>query len=108
MRGKWAGVSGYIEGDEDPLDRAFKEISEELGLERGQLRLIKGGTPIEVPDPGGNMLWVVHPFLFQSETDQIKLDWEHDAYRWIPPLEIDSYEVVPHLKDAFRAVNEQG
>ncbi len=31
-RGRWAGISGYVEQNEDPLRRAVKEISEEVGL----------------------------------------------------------------------------
>ena len=31
-RGKWAGVSGYIEGDEDPAERAIIEIKEETRI----------------------------------------------------------------------------
>jgi len=105
MRGKWAGVSGYVEGEEDPLKRALKEIAEEVGLRRDQIRLVRSGSPIEVPDPDADRLWVVHPFLFEAETDRVRLDWEHDEYRWIAPAELDSYETVPHLREAFRSVN---
>ena len=31
-KGKWAAVSGFLEGDEDPLERAETEIAEEVGL----------------------------------------------------------------------------
>ena len=32
MKGLWAGVSGIIENDEEPLRRAKIEIFEELGI----------------------------------------------------------------------------
>jgi ADP-ribose pyrophosphatase YjhB (NUDIX family) len=32
MKGKWAGVSGYIETQQEPLRQAFKEVREETGL----------------------------------------------------------------------------
>ena len=33
MKGKWAGVSGYIEKSEEPVTRAVTEIEEETGLQ---------------------------------------------------------------------------
>ena len=30
-QGAWAGVSGYVEEDEQPLDTALKEVEEETG-----------------------------------------------------------------------------
>jgi len=32
MKGLWSGVSGIIEGNENPLDRAKIEIFEEVGI----------------------------------------------------------------------------
>ena len=42
-KGKWAAVSGYLEGSEDPLQRAQIEIQEELGSVPRVYRLGKGG-----------------------------------------------------------------
>ena len=33
MKNLWAGISGLIEGDEEPLSRAKIEIFEEVGIE---------------------------------------------------------------------------
>jgi hypothetical protein len=46
----------------------------------------------------------VHPYLFHTYTNQIKIDWEHDEYKWINPPEIANYECVPKLKDALGSV----
>ncbi|MCD6467174.1 MAG: NUDIX domain-containing protein, partial [Methanomicrobia archaeon] len=37
-KGKWAGISGYIE-DETPLEAAQREIFEELGLKKEDITL---------------------------------------------------------------------
>lgn len=103
-RGKWAGISGYIEKDEAPLERALKEVEEEAGLTREQIRLIKKGRPLVVPDEGMGVLWIVYPFLFRTENPIIRLDEEHAEYRWIRPGEIDEYETVPMLKETFETV----
>lgn len=104
MKTKWAGISGYIE-QEEPLMRALKEIEEETGLNNNNVRLINIGEPLEAiqaNDP--EITWIVHPYLFSSNTDQIRIDWEHDEYRWINPKEIKNYETVPRLGDALDRV----
>ena len=104
MKTKWAGISGYIE-HEEPVMRALKEIEEETGLNNNNVRLITVGEPLEAVqanDP--EITWIVHPYLFSSNTDQIRIDWEHDEYRWINPKEIKNYETVPRLGDALDRV----
>ena len=104
MKAKWAGISGYIE-HEEPVMRALKEIEEETGLNNNNVRLINIGEPLEAiqaNDP--EITWIVHPYLFSSNTDQIRIDWEHDEYRWINPKEIKNYETVPRLGDALDRV----
>lgn len=98
-KGKWACVSGYREGNENPLDRAIKEIEEEIGIEKSEIRLLKSGNPIEFRDAEGE--WRVYPFLFTTEKSEIKIDWEHTEYRWIEPYEIEKYDTVPKLKEAI-------
>jgi 8-oxo-dGTP pyrophosphatase MutT (NUDIX family) len=97
---KWAGISGYIEGDENPYHRALKEIREEVGLNEDDLELLVEGSVIRVRDGP----WVVHPFLFRVKDAEIKLDWEHVDYRWIDPLEIVEYDTVPRLAEALKSV----
>ena len=104
MKTKWGGISGYIE-QEEPVKRALKEIEEETGLNNKNVTLLRIGEPFEAVESNEpEITWVVHPFLFGSNTDQIRIDWEHDEYRWINPKEIKNYETVPRLGDAFDRV----
>jgi len=101
MKTKWAGISGYIE-QEEPVKRALKEIAEETGLKDESVTLLRTGgllEAVESHDP--KITWVVHPFLFRSNTDQIRIDWEHDEYRWVNPKELKNYETVPRLGDTL-------
>lgn len=104
MRHKWAGVSGYIEGNEDVLERVYKEIGEETGLSPNDVELVKTAEPLEVPDEERDTLWIVHPHLFKTSNRNIRLDWEHDRYLWIEPSEITKYETVPMLKETLESV----
>jgi 8-oxo-dGTP pyrophosphatase MutT (NUDIX family) len=107
MKGKWAGVSGYIEKSEAPVKRALAEIQEETGLTNESVEFLEEGKPLEAADNmrPDNITWVVHPFFFRANTDEIRLDWEHDAYKWINPAEIENYDTVPRLKEAFDRVS---
>ncbi|GIU72674.1 MAG: hypothetical protein KatS3mg003_2361 [Candidatus Nitrosocaldaceae archaeon] len=100
MKGKWAGISGYIE-NESPLDAAIREIKEETGIDKDKLRLLAKGDTIDVIDYENNTIWKVHPFLFYTYDTNIRLEKEHDKYKWIKPEEIINYDTVPKLKEAL-------
>ncbi len=103
FQGKWAGVSGYVETTAD--EQSLIEIAEETGLSREDIKLLKKGRPLEALDRGTGIKWVVHPYLFRiPDRSKVKIDWEHDATRWIAPKDIDSYETVPRLKEALARV----
>jgi 8-oxo-dGTP pyrophosphatase MutT (NUDIX family) len=106
MKGKWAGVSGYIEKSEEPVRRAITEIKEETGFTDENIKFLEEGKPLEAADnmTPNNITWVVHPFYFRSNTDDVQLDWEHDAYKWIHPSELEKFDTVPRLKEAFDRV----
>jgi len=101
FRGRWAGVSGYIETTAD--EQALVEIEEETGLCRGDVEMVRKGRPLRLEGEG--VRWVVYPFLFRvKERNKIKIDWEHSDKRWIAPDEIDDYPTVPMLKEALSQV----
>jgi 8-oxo-dGTP diphosphatase len=103
MKGLWAGISGYIENN-DALTQALKEIKEETGLSNEKLSLIHVGQPLEVVEScNPDIIWIVHPYLFYSNTRLIRIDWEHDEVRWINPDEIQSYNTVPKLKETLES-----
>jgi 8-oxo-dGTP diphosphatase len=106
MKGKWAGVSGYIEKSEEPVRRVITEIEEETGFTNENIKFLEEGKPLEAADNmrPNNITWVVHPFYFRSNTDDVVLDWEHDAYKWINPSEMEKFDTVPRLKEAFDRV----
>ena len=106
-QGKWAGVSGYIEMGDRPIIRALKEIEEEVGLDKHKVQLINEGEPLRVPDEKRGIMWIVHPFLFESKTESIKVDWEHREFKWIDPSSLSDYETVPWLKETFVRVNSK-
>ena len=100
-RGKWAGVSGSVEGATPP-EQALKEIAEETGLDTGEVRLVRTGEALEVADRIEVVTWLVHPFLFRvTDPAKIRLDWEHSDHRWVHPDELSRLDTVPRLKETW-------
>jgi 8-oxo-dGTP diphosphatase len=103
-RGRWAGVSGYLE-EADPLAQAYREVEEEVGLTREEVALLRTGEPLEVVDAEAGRRWIVHPFLFEVGPDaQVRVDWEHTEARWVRPEEIFAFDTVPQLAEALMRV----
>ncbi len=104
-RGKWAGVSGYLEGEPDK--QALTEIAEETGLQPPDISLVKKGEVVAIDDVEMGKRWLVHPYLFHvADRSKIKIDWEHKEARWLAPAEIERYSTVPGLGKALAAVND--
>ena len=97
MRGLWGGVSGIIEGTEEPLQRAKIEIFEETGIIENNIVLAKTANQMQVSSQYSNHGWIIHPFLFTVKESKIKLNWENSDHRWISPNEMSNYKTVPSL-----------
>ena len=98
MKSLWAGISGIIEGDEEPLARAEIEVFEEVGIEKSNISLLKQGEVIFIESPQyANHQWEVYPFLFSTKNREIKLNWENSDSKWISMNELRNFSTVPSL-----------
>ena len=102
--GRWHLVTGFLEPDVAPLDHAMTEILEETGLEAESITLIGAPEPIRVERPSQGWVWVIHPFLFDAARSGLRLDWEHDEYRWIEPAELHAIDCAPWIRDVWLAL----
>ncbi len=99
MKDLWAGISGIIEKNEEPLQRAKIEIFEELGIKKDQMKLLKTAERMRVVSPQyKNHEWEIFPFLFEVNNPEIKLNWENSEYKWISADELNNYKTVPNLE----------
>jgi len=103
MKNKWAGISGFIE-NEDPLSCAYREIFEETGIEKKFLIPLQQGETLSLFLSDNHIKLIIHPFLFLSMTNIIKLNWENSKYMWIRPQDIDFFDSVPKLKNVLSSV----
>jgi 8-oxo-dGTP pyrophosphatase MutT (NUDIX family) len=99
MKGLWSGISGIIEKNENPLDRAKIEIFEEVGIVENGITLVKSIEKMQVKSPQyENHEWIIFPFLFQTKETKINLNWENSDFEWIESNQLKNYETVPSLQ----------
>ena len=103
----WAGISGYVEGDE-PLERALVEIREETHIPRESVTLSRVGSPMLVHAPAQHRQFRVHPFLFAIDDGvEPRQDWEAARFEWVDLSDMQRRTrtpTVPQLYDAFERV----
>ena len=99
MKGLWSGVSGIIENNENPIDRAKIEIFEEVGIKEKEIRLIKKLEKMKIQSQQyKNHEWEIFPFLFETNNENVELNWENSEFKWILPKELKNYQTVPNLE----------
>ncbi len=99
FRGKWSGISGFLEGSEDPETRTLLEIEEETGLT--EVSLLARGSP--VLSRGGDTVYRIHPFRLHAPRGDVRLNWENVDHRWVDPSELGTLDGVPQLAAVYRA-----
>lgn len=105
MKELWAGISGIIEGNEEPIYRAKREILEETNITEKQITLVRAGSEIRIDSPQyANHEWLIFPFLFSVKDPRIKLNWENSEYRWITPSELTKFQTVPSLEKVLASL----
>jgi 8-oxo-dGTP pyrophosphatase MutT (NUDIX family) len=91
---------------ETALEQAYRELEEEVGLGRDDVRLLAEDEPLVLPDESIGMRWTVYPFLFEAlRPEGVRLDWEHTESRWVRPEELSSLETVPGLAEGFQRLH---
>ena len=99
MKGLWSGISGIIENNESPINRAKIEIFEEAGIHQEYLTLVKASKEFTIVAPQyKNHQWLVFPFLFKTDKNEIKLNWENSEFKWIDVNQLKEFNTVPNLE----------
>ena len=99
MKGLWSGVSGIIENNENPIDRAKIEIFEEVGIKEKEIKLVKKLEKMKISSQQyKNHEWEIFPFLFETKNGNVTLNWENSEFKWILPKELKNYQTVPSLE----------
>ena len=101
--GLWGTVAGHVEAD-DPRASALAEIAEETGLSEDDVSLVREGPSFPVEDVDRDTRWIVHPFLFETSTRDVTLNWETTDASWTSPTTLLRRDTVPELWTSYRRV----
>ncbi len=80
--GIWSFLFGARKRGERRIETAYREVREEVGLEKARLRLLDGGLEVGLYDAGKTIRWQNRFFIFRSDSSHIEKDYENAAYRW--------------------------
>lgn len=92
--GKYNGVGGHLERDEDPLQGAVREIREETGLEVDNIRFC-GVSHIDAGQATGILL-----LIFRAEA--LSRDFQDSVegrLEWVPQADVLTYDLVEDLPE---------
>ncbi|WP_427132309.1 NUDIX domain-containing protein [Pseudarthrobacter sp. S9] len=102
-RGLWHCITGYLEPGASPKQQALQELIEETGLHAATLLDLRAGPDLVIISKDATP-WLVHTFTAVTSQRRLKIDWEHDAYRWITPNKVKRFvNRVAWLDDVLHA-----
>ena len=99
----WSPVAGRVQGRLSPERQAYKEICEEMGIERRKLRLVRRGKEYTL-QINPSVRASVQPFLFESKTRRVRLNWENSDYRWVKVAHLRRFKLIPKLDLTLKAL----
>lgn len=90
---KWENAGGYMRKNETPEAAVHRETFEESGLKGKIVRL---GRQFEVMVT--DLIFVVHPFLIEVQSNKVKMNSEHTDYEWIDVEEHVNFDCVDAIE----------
>ena len=106
-QGMWHVPAGFLPPNINIIDHAREELREEVGLARRDILSMKRGTVMKRVDENVQRVWVVHTVVVQSKTKKIRLNWEHDASRWVAPGKVSALKLIPGVRELIVANTPQ-
>lgn len=91
--GRWGFVSGKLESGEKPKEAAVRELREEVNIDAEVIA--SGDFYIGEGELG---YWRLFPFLLESDSRDIELNWELSDHRWVGIEELGDMKTIGRLK----------
>jgi NADH pyrophosphatase NudC (nudix superfamily) len=102
--GYWNGISGFLDDQKGLEEKVIREIKEETGILKSQIRSIELGQIFHQEEPEYKKTWIVHPVLVEVNTDKVKLDWEAENYKWARAEEIKKLKLMPGFDKVLKRI----
>lgn len=91
----WNGISGFLDDEKSIPEKAKSELKEETGIGEKDVVSLKEGTVFELDASEYDKTWIVHPVLIDVKTDNVKLNWEAEDYKWVTLEEAYELDLLP-------------
>ena len=96
------GISGFIDEIKPLEDVVYQELSEEVGLERTDVKEVKIFSEIIQTDNELNREWRVYPALATIDNMfEPKINWENKEAVWMTIDEAKSQELMPGFREVL-------
>lgn len=104
-QGKWGGLGGFVDEAKPIREKVLLELNEELNINSDIIHDLTVFSPITNHDNKINKTWFIYPVLVDlNKSPTITLDWEHDDYKWILPLEVTNFDITPNTEDLLSSM----
>jgi 8-oxo-dGTP diphosphatase len=80
-------------------ENVARGIMEEAGL---RIEVVRHGNPVTLED--GEWRFVIVPFLCKTESRAVRMDEEHDDFRWVSLEEMQVYDMIHYTEEALKAL----
>ena len=98
MPGHYGLPGGKLDGSERPEDAASRECKEEVQL------IVNPQDLIFLPKVSKEKQ---HAFFYTTKfSGMVKLDFEHDDFKWVNPKDLSNYKIIPDLSSTISAALE--
>lgn len=103
----WDFPKGHIEKGEKEIETVKREVEEETGLK--DLKFVEGfkeWIKYFYKLKGKNIFKIVTYFLAETNTEKVKLCWEHRGFKWLPYEEALDQLTFKNAKEILKRANE--
>ncbi|MBN2330389.1 MAG: NUDIX domain-containing protein [Candidatus Aenigmarchaeota archaeon] len=97
--GSWDFPCERVKDEGSLSGNVVRGVMEEAGL---AVEVVRRGSPVTLED--GDWRFVVVPLLCDAGSRDVRMDREHDDFRWVSLDELDGFDMIHNTRDILNAL----